>query len=91
MPETKIISICVNDIGKRLEFVPLLLVMRIFELSRISPFSRGFNFYETDEGLMDRNRVIGASLELSQKGFTDKSYSVRWEVAETSDIGEQLL
>jgi hypothetical protein len=63
-PEAELIAIRVDQIGKRLEFLPLLLVVTVLEPAGIGTLAGSLDFDEPDERVLHGDRVVRAHLEL---------------------------
>ena len=74
-----------------MEFLPLRLVVRVFELARVRAFAGGFEFDEADERFVDGNGVVGARLEVADGGFVHGSDGAPGQSAQLRQVREQLL
>ena len=91
LPKAERIPIRVDQIGKRVEFLPLRFVMRVFELPWIGALARRFQFNESHQRLVNGNGVVGARLQVADRGFAHGSDSGLGEAGKLRQVREQLL
>ena len=49
--KAELVPVCVDQVGQRLQLLPLLLVVRVLEAPGIGALSRGLQFLESDKGI----------------------------------------
>ena len=72
-----------------MEFHPLRLVMRVFELARVRALARRFQFDETDERVVNRDRVVRSRFQIAERRLADRSHFCSGDVGKLREIGEQ--
>ena len=65
LPKAERVAVRIDEIGQRLEFFPLLFVVRVFELARVGAFSRCLQFNEPGQRLVNRHCIVRARLEVA--------------------------
>jgi hypothetical protein len=74
-----------------MELLPLGLVVRVLELARVRAFAGGFEFDESDEGFVNRDGVVGATVQVVDGRFADRGDAGSENAAQFRQIREQLL
>ncbi|WP_244499736.1 hypothetical protein [Tardiphaga robiniae] len=88
-PQAEGVAVGVEQIGQRLQLVPLLLVVRVGELARIGALAGRLDLDEADECIADRDRVVGPGLEMGQRRLADEIDGLGRQPAEFSQRVQQ--
>ena len=91
LPEAEGVAVRVQQVRKRVEFLPLRLVMRVFELAGVGAFAGRFQFDEPHQRLVDGDRVVGARLQVADGRFAHGSDGGLGQAAKLGQVREQLL
>ena len=87
-PEAEAVAVGVKQVGQRLQFLPLLLVVAS-EAARVCALARRFDFDEADERLANGDGVIRARLELAQGRFANSGHVRASESTEFRQVGHK--
>ena len=87
-PEAESIAVGIDEVGQRLEFAPLPLVVRVGEFARVAAFAWRLDLHEADKRIGDANRVIRPRLQMRQRRLADERQSSRREIVERRDFVE---
>lgn len=90
LPEAETIAISVQQVGERLQPLPLLFVLP-FVLAWVGPFAGGLDFDIADERFSQRDGVVGPRLEVRKRRFSDGDQPVSFEAADLGQVGEEAF
>jgi hypothetical protein len=85
-PQAERIAIGVNQVRQRLEFVPLILVVLIFELAWIGALSRRLDLDETDQSFFDYDREVRPRFQLGECRLAHELDAVSWHSVDCSQV-----
>jgi hypothetical protein len=71
-PQAEGIAIGIEQVGKRLQLIPLILVVRVREFPWIGALARRLDFNEADKGVADGDGIIRACLEMRKRRFANE-------------------
>lgn len=71
-PQAEGVAIGIDQVGERLQFAPLILVVRIVEPARISALAWSLDLDEANESIADGHGEIRTRLEGSESCLADK-------------------
>ena len=71
-PQAERIAVGVEQVGKRLQLVPLFLVVRVVELARVGALAGRLDLDEADKRLADGDCEVGAGLQIGEAGLADQ-------------------
>ncbi len=97
-PQAERVAIGIDQIGKRLQFDPLLLIVRIVEVPWIGTFAGCLHFDEPDKRIRYGDCEIGACLHFSESrlanevdGANGQSYNLRQFLHERFERSAKLI
>jgi hypothetical protein len=91
LPQAEFVAVAVDQVGPRTQPRPLRLDLGIAKAARLAALARHFQFDETSQGAMHRDRAIGPGLQIGQRRFADRDHRAFSEVGKSGDVGEKLL
>ena len=90
-PQREGIAIGVEQIGQRLQLVPLFLVVPGFPFARVSTLTRGLDLDEANQRLLDIDREIGPRAQFGQGFFANQRQRALGEADFQRESGKHLL
>lgn len=71
MPEAEGVAVGVEQVGKRLKFVPLISVVRVSKFARIGAFAWRLDFDKANQGVADGDSIVRARFEMRKRCLAD--------------------
>lgn len=90
-PQRERIAVGVEQIGQRLELVPLVLIVPGLPLARVRALAGGLDFDETDQRLLDVDGEIGPGAQFGQGFLADQRQRAFRQADFQRECGKQLL
>jgi hypothetical protein len=90
-PQAECVAIRVNKIWKRLELVPLLLVMGVVELAWVGALARRLDFDEANKRIVHGSGEIRTRFQASKGRFADKLDRARRSTRDLSQVSNERL
>src|SRR5262245_16262443 len=88
-PQAECVTVSVDEVRKRFQLAPLVLVVWIVEVAWVSALAWRLDLDEADEGLVDGHGEVRTRFYLRERGFSDKMDRADRQAADFSQMSNE--